>query len=73
LKVRESRKAEILIILGIVLVMVAPYLPNFFFEGFLLEAENHGAIRYVEVIPSVRLGGMLFFAWGITILLKRSV
>ncbi len=73
MKVRESRKAEILIILGIVLVMVAPYLPNFFFECFITGTSNHGEIGFKEVIPSVRLGGMLFFAWGITILLKRHV
>lgn len=70
LKVQKIRKAEILIVLGIALVMAAPYLPNFFFEGLIMEAVNHGAIRYSEIIPSVRFGGLLFFTWGIIILVK---
>lgn len=60
--------------LGLILVMGAPYLPDVFFDIIqqdTLYADRYFAARIDELIPSVRMGGLILSAWGTVNALKR--
>lgn len=62
----------IFLIVGLILVMGVPYLPDVFFDIIqLLYDDNYKTMRFYELIPSLRLGGMMLFAWGAVNALKR--
>ena len=64
----------IFLIVGLILVMGAPYLPDVFFDIIqqdTLSADRYFAARIDELIPSVRMGGLILSAWGTVNALKR--
>lgn len=64
----------IFLIVGLILVMGAPYLPDVFFDIIqqdTLYADRYFAVRVEELIPSVRMGGLILSAWGTVNALKR--
>ncbi len=64
----------IFLIVGLILVMGAPYLPDVFFDIIqqdTLYADRYFAARIDELIPSVRMGGLILSAWGTVNALKR--
>ena len=64
----------IFLIVGLILVMGAPYLPDVFFDIIqqdTLYADRYFAVRVDELIPSVRMGGLILSAWGTVNALKR--
>lgn len=65
----------IFLIVGLILVMGAPYLPDVFFDIIqqdTLYADRYFAARIDELIPSLRLGGVLLFVWGMITWLKKA-
>ena len=63
----------IFLALGLILVMGAPYVPDVFFDIIsLLYWYNYQPIRFEELIPSLRLGGVLLFVWGVITWLKKA-
>ena len=65
----------IFLIVGLILVMGAPYLPDVFFDIIqqdTLYADRYFAARIDELIPSLRLGGVLLFVWGVITWLKKA-
>lgn len=64
----------VFLIVGLILVMGAPYLPDVFFDIIqqdTLYADRYFAARIDELIPSVRMGGLILSAWGTVNALKR--
>ena len=64
----------IFLIVGLILVMGAPYVPDVFFDIIqqdTLYADRYFAARIDELIPSVRMGGLILSAWGTVNALKR--
>lgn len=63
----------IFLIVGLILVMGVPYLPDVFFDIIqLLYDDNYKTMRFYELIPSLRLGGVLLFVWGMITRLKKA-
>lgn len=63
----------IFLALGLILVMGAPYVPDVFFDTIqLLYDDRYKPMRFDELIPSLRLGGVLLFVWGMITWLKKA-
>lgn len=65
----------IFLALGLILVMGAPYFPDVLFDiaqQDALYADRYSAVRVEELIPSLRLGGVLLFVWGVITRLKKA-
>lgn len=73
---RKIKHTEyVFLIIGLILVMGAPYLPDVFFDIIqqdTLYADRYFAARVEELIPSLRLGGVLLFVWGVITWLKKA-
>lgn len=67
---KREKHTSILLIIGILLVMGAPYLPDFFF--YVIWETKFSDFRLSEIIPSIRLGGVLLFIWGMMRSLKKE-
>ncbi len=66
----KSRRVVILFTLGIILVLCAPYVPDFFFTTVLKYDQRYYSDRFVEIIPSTRIAGLVLSAWGIVLYCK---
>ena len=65
----------IFLIVGLILVMGAPYLPDVFFDIIqqdTLYADRYFAVRVEELSRALRLGGVLLFVWGVITWLKKA-
>jgi len=76
----KKRRKQILtlFIVGLVLILLAPYVPDLCFRVLLSAHEKlfdyrYWDIRFEQIIPSVRMGGIILSAWGMALLLKREV
>ena len=74
---KRSKQILTLFILGLVLILLAPYVPDFCFRVLLAAKEKlfdyrYWDIRFVQIIPSVRMGGIILSAWGMALLLKKE-
>lgn len=63
---------RLLFILGIILILGAPYFPSFLYSIIYLYDYHFQDFRFVEIIPSIRLCGVVLSAWGIALLLKSK-
>ncbi len=63
-------KIILLFILGLVLTIGAVYVPDACYALINLFEDNYQEIRYQQLIPSIRTGGILLSAWGMILLLK---
>lgn len=70
-----------LFLLGVILIICAPYFPDSIFYAIygydqypsLLNGDTRFAeIRFVNVIPSIRMCGVVLSAWGIVLLCKSD-
>ena len=66
---KRSKQILTLFILGLVLILLAPYVPDFCFRVLLAAKEKlfdyrYWDIRFEQIIPSVRMGGIILSAWG---------
>ena len=68
---KRSKQILTLFILGLVLILLAPYVPDFCFRVLLAAKEKLFDYRYWD-IPSVRMGGIILSAWGMALLLKKE-
>lgn len=65
--------AIILFLLGIVLILGAPYTPDAFFNIVYNKFDyNFQEIRFLEIVPSVRMAGMILSAWGIAVFTAKG-
>lgn len=74
---KRSKQILTLFILGLVLILLAPYVPDFCFRVLLAAKEKlfdyrYWDIRFEQIIPSVRMGGIILSAWGMALLLKKE-
>jgi len=63
-----------LIIFGLIIIFIAPFLPDWFYwliykDKFLYDYRYAG-MRAFEVIPSVRMIGIMLSVWGIVLTKK---
>ena len=63
-------KIQFLFYLSIILIVGAPYFPSIFWNVIYNYDVNFHEIRFTQVIPSIRICGILLSAWGIALLLK---
>lgn len=75
---KRSKQILTLFILGLVLILLAPYVPDFCFRVLLAAKEKlfdyrYWDIRFEQIIPSVRMGGIILSAWGMALLLKKRI
>ncbi len=62
-----------LLLLGVALVIGAPFLPDAFFSFIKSNYDyRYTEIRYFQIIPSFRLAGTLLFVWGAVLLWKKE-
>lgn len=67
----KTRNTNIFLVLGLILAFGAPYIPSVFFE--LIEVFYYGyEARFFQIIPSVRMGGILLFVYGIILIIKKE-
>ena len=71
---KRSKQILTLFILGLVLILLAP---DFCFRVLLAAKEKlfdyrYWDIRFEQIIPSVRMGGIILSAWGMALLLKKE-
>lgn len=63
---------HLLFILSIILILGAPYVPSFLYSIIRLYDYHFQDFRFTEIIPSIRLCGVVLSAWGIALLLKSK-
>lgn len=63
----------ILVIIGILFAMFAPYVPDVLFRAVLAYNYRYYDSRFVEIIPSIRIGGIMIFLCGLVLWLKKGV
>lgn len=63
---------RLLFILSIILILGAPYFPSFLYSIIYLYDFRFQEFRTPELIPSIRLCGVVLSAWGIVLLLKSK-
>ena len=61
---KRSKQILTLFILGLVLILLAPYVPDFCFRVLLAAKEKLFDYR--------RMGGIILSAWGMALLLKKE-
>lgn len=61
----HNRKIKLLFILGILLILGAPYFPSCIFQVIYLYDYHFQEIRFENIISSIRTGGIILSAWGI--------
>lgn len=66
----KSKRIVILFTLGIILVLCAPYVPDLFFRVVLKFDQRYYSTRFDEILPSVRMAGLVLSAWGIVLYCK---
>lgn len=72
-----NSKAAKLILIGSSLILIAPYLPDIFFEVFRFKTQTlynpmFTSFRYDEVIPSFKLVGIVFTVWGMLLYHRKE-
>lgn len=68
-----KRIAVILFIIGAVMILGAPYVPSILFEIIRNIYDYHYFdIRILEIIPSIRICGIIISMWGMIFLLKQQ-
>lgn len=68
----EKRKIIALFVIGLILIVGAPYFPSFIYNIIYSYDMHFMDIRFNNVIPCFRTGGVVLSAWGIAIFLKGS-
>lgn len=68
----KNKVGFFLVIVGVLLIMLAPYFPDALFRSILLYDYRYHTIRFNEVIPSIRLGGIIVSVCGFVLLLKKG-
>lgn len=63
----------ILLIIGILFAVFAPYVPDMLFRVILIYDYRYHNIRFEEIIPSIRIGGIMIFLCGFVLWLKKGV
>lgn len=67
----KIRNINIYLVLGLILAFGAPYIPDVFF--WLIEVFDTGyEMRFLQIIPSVRTGGILLFIYGTILKIKKE-
>jgi len=64
--------AVILISLGVLLILGAPYIPDIFFTVILKYDSPYSELRFWEVVPSFQMAGIVLSAFGIVIYKNRK-
>ena len=59
--------AVILVSLGVLLILGAPYVPDAFFTVILKYDSPYSELRFWEVVPSFQMAGIVLSAFGIVI------
>lgn len=67
-----KRIAIMLFIIGIVMILGAPYIPSALFEVIKVYDYHYFDIRIPEIIPSIRICGIIISMWGMIFLFKTK-
>lgn len=67
-----SKSSIVFLVLGLILIIGAPYLPDAFFSLIRAYDVRYSDFRFMELIPSVRWGGTVLSACGIALLFKKG-
>ena len=74
---KRSKQILTLFILGLVLILLAPYVPDFCFRVLLAAKEKlfdyrYWDIRFEQIIPSVRMGGHYSLCVGYGLVTEKA-
>lgn len=63
---------KILGIVGILLILISPFVPNFIFEMILgsLYKYRYDELRLQQIIPSIRICGIILSMWAMVLFIK---
>ena len=70
-----KKRAIVLMVVSIVLVLGSAYVPDVFFRILSLPMYTeyrYTDIRFLQIIKSIQLCGVLLSAWGIAVFLKKD-
>lgn len=61
----------LLFFFGMILTVGAPYFPSALYQVIYSYSQQFYDIRFINLIPSIRAGGIVLSAWGIALLYKK--
>lgn len=70
-----KKRAIVLMVVSIILVLGSAYVPDVFFRILSLPLYNeyrYTDIRFLQIIKSIQLCGVLLSVWGIAVFLKKE-
>lgn len=65
-----------LIIFGLIIIFIAPFIPDWFYwiirKDLFLYDYRYADMRLLEVIPSIRVVGIMLSVWGMVLTKKKD-
>ena len=72
MKTKDKRTILILFLLGLLLVIAAPYLSDFIFSLQKFFDFSWNELQIMAIIPSIQLGGLILSGWGMILFWKKK-
>lgn len=73
---KVKSKGDIIIIIGLVVILLAPFAPDFLMEmindDYSVFNYRFSDMRIIEIIPSIRLFGIFLSIWGFILKWKEK-
>lgn len=73
---KEKKKSNIFIIIGLIIILLAPFTPDVFMNiinsDYSIFDYRYVGMRLAEIMPSVRIFGIGLVIWGFILKLKEE-
>lgn len=68
----RKRNIIILFVLGILMIAGASYIPSMLYQLINVDTDQYWDLRYAQLIPNIRMCGVVLSAWGIAMYMKSE-
>lgn len=69
---KNQRIIKLLFAIGLILILCAPYVPDFIFNVVYKYDTLFSDFRFIEIVPSICMAGIILSTWGIALYVKEK-